>query len=120
MNDQISSFLTSKEKSAKTVKKTTLTSEDVNAAIALADDGNTIIFCDYPFKEPPQVIVLDLYNKQAHVAGGDFGTPGVCLHYPLEYDKINIWKSKEMTYFAYVDEKGAEDVFEVPIFFVNG
>ena len=118
MEEGSSRFLSGSNKDA-TVQGKYITSEEVNAAISIADDGRTCIFCDSPFKNPPEYIVLDMLTFKVHIVGGDFGPEGVCLQYPLEYDKMSIWKNEKVTYFAHVDEDGADNMYEVDVAFVN-
>ncbi len=119
MVNDISRFLPPSSKNTKT-KATTIKSEDINAAISMTDDGSTCIFCDYNFTEPPEFILLDMYSATIHIVGGDFGIPGVHLQYPLEYDKIEVWKDKKTTYFSHVGENKAENMYELEIVFANG
>lgn len=93
--------------------------EDMNLAIAETEDGRTCIYCDYPLAHLPNVIVLDNNTACIHLIGGDFGTEGFRLQYPLDYDKINIWKREGMTYFAVVSKEGISDIYEIDVMFVD-
>ncbi|MBL1147322.1 MAG: hypothetical protein HND56_09280 [Pseudomonadota bacterium] len=93
--------------------------EDLNIAIAETEDGRTCIYCDYPLEHLPSVVVLDNNTAAIHLIGGDFGTEGFRLQYPLDYDKINIWKREGMTYFAVVSKDGISDIYEIDVIFVD-
>ena len=93
--------------------------KDVNLAIAETEDGRTCLYCDYPLEEVPSLIVLNERSASIYLFGGDFGTEGMRLQYPLEYDKIDIWKREGVTYFALVDGDEPADVYEIDVSFVD-
>jgi len=93
--------------------------EEVNIAIAETEDDRTCIYCDYPLQEIPDLVGFDEATSNVYLVGGDFGTEGLRLQYPLDYDKINIWKREAMTYFALVTEDGVSEVYELDVVFIT-
>ncbi len=93
--------------------------EDVNAILAKTDNGKTIILCDYNFTSPPDVIIVNLNTSLLSIVGGDFGTAGIELQYPIESVNMDIWKREAVTYFAHVNDGGSEKLYEVPVCLTN-
>ena len=93
--------------------------EKLNVAISETEDGRTCVYCDYPFENVPDLIIVNESASSVYFAGGDCGKEGVRLQYPLEYDKLMIWKREEMTYFAVLNAEGAQAIYEVPVAFMN-
>lgn len=93
--------------------------EEVNIAIAETEDDRTCIYCDYPLQVIPDLVGFDEATSNVYLVGGDFGTEGLCLQYPLDYDKIDIWKREGVTYFALVSEDGVSEVYELDIIFTS-
>ena len=93
--------------------------EEINIAIAETEDDRTCIYCDYPLQALPDLVGFDEATSNIYLVGGDFGTEGLRLQYPLDYDKIDIWKREGMTYFAVVSEDGVSEVYELNIIFTT-
>ncbi|TVQ84137.1 MAG: hypothetical protein EA357_03495 [Micavibrio sp.] len=93
--------------------------KDINLAISETHDGRTCLYCDYPLEEVPSLVVLNQRSASIYLFGGDFGTEGMRLQYPLEYDKIEIWKREGVTYFALIGADVTTDVFEIDVHFVD-
>ena len=91
--------------------------EEVNIAIAETEDDRTCIYCDYPLQVIPDLVGFDESTANIYLVGGDFGTEGLRLQYPLDYAKIDIWKREKMTYFALVSEDGVSEVYELNVVF---
>lgn len=93
--------------------------EKLNVAISETEDGRTCVYCDYPFENVPDLIIVNEGASSVYFAGGDCGKEGVRLQYPIEYDKLTIWKREKGTYFAVLNAEGAQDIYEIPIAFMN-
>lgn len=115
-----SSFQKSEKEEKKQPRaKSTVNPENLNVAISETDDGKTCLYCDYPFEKVPDLAVVNEQTSNVFLMGGDFGKQGARLQYPIERDKIDIWKREEMTYFAVIDAEGAQDLYEISVAFIN-
>ncbi len=101
------------------MNKKFLDTDNLNVGLVKTNDGSTCILCDREFPSTPKEIhfledsftVRVVYDMESYSVKD--------LSYPLEHDIVNIWRREQKVYFAYITNGEVQDIFELPVRFIN-